>query len=119
MSTTKKTSTGKYSKQDGLKLLNTLEPTNSSFRNRQISHVKELYEQNKITSFKKALTLIKLAKENRMNEFAEKLDETEEKASIRAEKRKIGPELLDTKETKRTILRLKNKRSELPLSKLN
>ena len=49
-----------------------------------------------------------------MNEFANKLDEVETKASDRAEKRKIGPELLDTKETKRTILRLKNKTTELP-----
>ena len=113
MSEVKKSSTGKYSKTDGLKILNTFEPTNSAFRNRQITLVKDLYEQNKITSVKKAMTLIKLVKENRMEEFANKLDDAEAKASDRAES-KINSAVLDTKETKRTIIRLKNKTSELP-----
>jgi hypothetical protein len=113
MSEVKKSSTGKYSKQDGLKILNTFEPTNSAFRNRQITLVKDLYEQNKISSVKKAMTLIKLAKENKMEEFANKLDDAEAKAGARAES-KINSAVLDTKETKRTIIRLKNKTSELP-----
>ena len=49
-----------------------------------------------------------------MNEFGTKLDEIETKASDKAEKRNIGPELLDVKETKRAIVRVKNKTSELP-----
>jgi hypothetical protein len=105
---------GKYSEKHGLQILDTLEPTNSAFRNRQITLVKDLYEKDKITSVKKAMALIKLVKENKMEEFANKLDEAENKASDRAEKRKIGPELLNTKETKRTIIRLKNKATELP-----
>ena len=105
---------GKYSKKHGLQILDTLETTNSAFRNRQITLVKDLYEKDKITSVKKAMALIKLVKENKMEEFANKLDEAENKASIRIEQRKIGPELLDTKETKRTIIRLKNKATELP-----
>ena len=113
MSEVKKSSTGKYSKADGLKLLNTFEPTNSAFRNRQITLVKDLYEQDKISSVKKALTLIKLVKENKMEEFANKLDDAEAKAGARAES-KINSAVLDTKETKRTIIRLKNKTSELP-----
>ena len=77
ISSVKNVPTGKFSKKDGLKLLNTFEPVNSVFRNRQITLVKDLYEQNKITSVKKAMALIKLVKENKMEEFANKLDEAE------------------------------------------
>ena len=99
---------GKYSKKDGLKLLNTFEPTNSAFRNRQITLVKDLYEQNKITSLRTARKLIQLVQENKMNAFGDILDKIEAKASDRAES-KINSAVLDTKETKRTVIKLKNK----------
>ena len=47
---------GKYSKKHGLQILDTLEPTNSAFRNRQITLVKDLYEQDKISSVKNVPT---------------------------------------------------------------
>jgi DNA-binding ferritin-like protein (Dps family) len=104
----------KMKKAEKLASLEAMPKTNSAFKNRQITLVKDYYEQNKITSLRTARKLIQLVQENKMSAFGDILDMIEAKASDRAEKRKIGPELLDTKETKRTIIRLKNKTSELP-----
>ena len=104
----------KMKKAEKIASLEAMPKTDSAFKNRQITLVKDLYEQNKITSLRTARKLIQLVQENKMSAFGDILDMIEAKASDRAEKRKIGPELLDTKETKRTIIRLKNKTSELP-----
>ena len=103
----------KMKKTEKIASLEAMPKTDSAFKNRQITLVKDLYEQNKITSLRTARKLIQLVQENKMNAFGDILDKIEE-ASDRAEKRKIGPELLDTKETKRTVIKLKNKDTELP-----
>jgi hypothetical protein len=46
--------------------------------------VKDLYEQNKITSLRTARKLIQLVQENKMNAFGDILDKIEAKAGDRA-----------------------------------
>ena len=104
----------KMKKAAKLASLEAMPKTNSAFKNRQIARVKDLYERNTMTSLRTARKLIQLVQENKMNAFGDILDKIEAKASDKAEKRKIGPEALDTKETKRTIIKLKNKDTELP-----
>jgi DNA-binding ferritin-like protein (Dps family) len=87
----------KMTKAAKLASLEAMPKTNSAFKNRQITLVKDYYEQNKITSLRTARKLIQLVQENKMNAFGDILDKIEAKASDKAEKRKIGPDLLDVK----------------------
>ena len=97
----------KMKKAAKLASLEAMPKTNSAFKNRQITLVKDYYEQNKITSLRTARKLIQLVQENKMNAFGDILDKIEAKASDRAES-KINSAVLDTKETKRTVIKLKS-----------
>jgi len=56
-------------RQENIQLLNEFEDTPNASRNILISTVKQMYSRGSIRTYKEAETLIKLAQENKMDDF--------------------------------------------------
>jgi hypothetical protein len=115
-------------RQENIQLLNEFEDTPNASRNILISTVKQMYSRGSIRTYKEAETLIKLAQENKMDDFDEKYNKIEAAANIKLAKQQakvIKQEEAEEKLTiteknlSRYIVRVKNKKSELPTFELD
>ena len=115
-------------RQENIQLLNEFEDTPNASRNILISTVKQMYSRGSIRTYKEAATLIKLAQDNKMDDFDEKYNKIEAAANIKLAKqqaKEIKQEEAEEKLTiteknlSRYIVRVKNKKSELPTFELD
>ncbi len=115
-------------RQENLQLLNTFEDTPNASRNILISTVKQMYSRGSIRTYKEAATLIKLAQNNEMAKFDERYNQIEAAANVKLAKqqaKEIKQEEAEDKLTvteknmSRYIVRVKNKKSELPTFELD
>ena len=115
-------------RQENLQLLNTFEDTPNASRNILISTVKQMYSRGSIRTYKEAETLIKFAQDNKMDEFDKRYNKIETVANAKLAKqqaKEIKQEAAEEKLTitekslSRYIVRVKNKKSELPTFELD
>ena len=73
-------------RQENVQLLNEFEDTPNASRNILISTVKQMYSRGSIRTYKEAATLIKLAQDNKMDDFDEKHNKIEATANVKLAK---------------------------------
>ena len=106
-------------RQENLQLLNTFEDTPNASRNILISTVKQMYSRGSIRTYKEAATLIKLAQDNKMDDFDERYNKIEATANVKLAKQQAKNIKQEEAEEKLTIteknmsrysVRVKNKK---------
>ena len=70
-------------RQENLQLLNTFEDTPNASRNILISTVKQMYSRGSIRTYKEAATLIRLAQDNKMDDFDERYNKIEATTNVK------------------------------------
>ena len=73
-------------RQENIQLLNEFEDTPNASRNILISTVKQMYSRGSIRTYKEAATLIKLAQDNKMDDFDERYNKIEAAANVKLAK---------------------------------
>ena len=90
-------------RQENVQLLNAFEDTPNASRNILISTVKQMYSRGSIRTYKEAETFIKLAQENKMDDFDEKYNKIEAAANVKLAKQQAKEIKQEEAEEKLTI----------------
>ena len=86
-------------RRENMQLLNTFEDTPNASRNILISTVKQTYSRGSTRTYKEAATLIKLAQDNKMDDFDERYNKIEATANVKLAKQQ--PKTLSRKKQKK------------------
>ena len=110
------------SRLQNLKILDEYETTPSASRNILMSNVKQMYEKGTIRRFDHAEGLMKLLQNNKMNDFDTRFSKIEKAENTKMAKQQAKHIVKtiedDSSNQQKHIIRIKNKKSELPTFEL-